>query len=59
MVRHGDMVEACLLGCPCDLGQRGGEAVGAIRPVEAVELKSKLHDAMPPFLAAVMPLRWK
>ena len=57
MVRHADAVEVCLLDGPRHLGQGVGEAVRITRPVEAVELKSKLHETIPPSLAAVMPLR--
>src|SRR5215203_3028883 len=55
MVRHADAVEACLFRAPTDVREGPTEALRSSVPVEAVELQSELHEALPPSLATLTP----
>src|SRR5215204_168589 len=55
VVCHADAVEARLFRAPTDVREGPTEALRSSVPVEAVELQSELHEALPPSLATFTP----
>src|SRR5215207_6492168 len=54
VVCHADAVKTRLLRAPTDVRESPTEALRSSVPVEAVELQSELHEALPPSLAALL-----